>query len=196
MLDTEENPKRDRYLHERYQRHGQHAHARLLVHLALLECDTLTRCTTSLSPAALYAVCPHLVELLLELNKVQLVRSLRCDSCDRGRVTELLDRERACDGAETDSRQDSNVPGSPSASTYRPSSPASRVHRVPEPAPPAWEQPDVISPVIHVPVSTRNPRITTSHIDASPDISTTNRLERPSPPPTTIIPETLPVPPL
>ena len=36
-------------------------------------------------------VCPHLVELLLELNKVLLVRSLRCDSCERGRVMELLD---------------------------------------------------------------------------------------------------------
>ena len=55
MLDTEKNPERDRYLHKRYQRHGQHAHAQLLVHLALLECGTLTRCTPSLSPAALYA---------------------------------------------------------------------------------------------------------------------------------------------
>jgi Family of unknown function (DUF6535) len=100
---------------------------------------------------------------------------------------------------ETDSQQDSNVPRSPSASTDRSSSPASHVHHDPGPAPPAWEQPDVISPVIHVPVSTRAPHFTTSYINASHGISgqtTTNRFERPSSPPTTIIPETLPAPPL
>jgi Family of unknown function (DUF6535) len=101
--------------------------------------------------------------------------------------------------AETDSQQDSNVPRPPSTSSYRSSSPASHVHRVPGQAPPAWEQPDVISPVIHAPESTRAPYITTSYIDAShgtPGPTTTNRLERPSSPPTMIIPETLSAPPL
>ena len=101
--------------------------------------------------------------------------------------------------AGTVSEQDVYIPPSASALTSRSSSPASHVHRVPEPAPPARGQLDAISPAIHVPVSTRAPPITTSYIDASHDISgptTTNRLERPSSPPTVIIPETVPALPL
>ena len=104
--------------------------------------------------------------------------------------------------AKADSQRDSNVSRSPAPSSYRSSSPAS-VHHVPEPAPLAWEQPDVITPVIHVPVSTRPLHITTQYIDARHGIPVpirvaANRLERPSSPPTTIIPETRPasVPPL
>jgi hypothetical protein len=96
--------------------------------------------------------------------------------------------------AETDSQQDSNVPRSPSASSYRSSSPASHVQRVPEPAP-AWERPDVNSPGINIPISTRAPRTTASHFDASHDMSgppAADRSERPSSPPAMIIPETLP----
>jgi hypothetical protein len=52
-----------------HQRHGKNAHARLLVHLALLECDTGG--LVSLSLAALYALW-----------------------CGRGRVVELLEGER------------------------------------------------------------------------------------------------------
>ena len=104
MLDTEEHPERDRYLHEQHQRHGQHAHARLLVHLALLECDTLYN---KLVPGSL--VCPYLVEHLLELNKVQLVQSLRrlvrarqsYGSCLMGNASSnrrQAQEERACEG--------------------------------------------------------------------------------------------------
>lgn len=100
---------------------------------------------------------------------------------------------------EADLRQDSDVPRSPSASGHRSSSPASHVYRAHEPGHPAWEQPDLISPVIHAPVSTRAPSMTTQNIDTGHGISgatTTNHLERPSPPPGMIIPETLPAPPL
>ena len=100
---------------------------------------------------------------------------------------------------EADLRNDIYVPSSPSALSHRSSSPASHVYRAHEPVHPAWEQPDVISPVIHAPVSTRAPGMTTQNIDTSHGISgptTTNHLERPSPPPAMIIPETLPAPPL
>ena len=86
MLDAEELPERDGHLHELHQRrhYGQHAHARLLIHLALLECDTLHR---EIVPGL-----ERLVELLLGLDQVQLVRSLRCEC---GRVAEqMFDRER------------------------------------------------------------------------------------------------------
>jgi hypothetical protein len=80
MLDAEEHPERSGYLHERHQQHGQHAHARLLVHLALLECNTLHR---ELIPGLV-----RLVKLLLEPDQTWLVR------CKHGTVAELLDRER------------------------------------------------------------------------------------------------------
>ena len=64
---------------------GQHAHARLLVHLALPERDMLQR---ELVPSGL--VRPYLVELILEIDRARLVRSLWCE---RSRVPELLDGE-------------------------------------------------------------------------------------------------------
>ena len=99
---------------------------------------------------------------------------------------------------ETDSQQDqdSNAPHSPSVSPHRSSPPASHAHHVPEPGPHAWELPDVSSPIIHMPISTRARRITTSYIDMShaiPGPTTPNRFERSSPP-AMIIPETLPAP--
>ena len=85
MPDAEKHPERDGRLHELHQQHhdGQHAYARLLVHLTLLECDTLHR-----------EVVPGLVCLaeLLGLDQARLARSLQCE---RGRVAErLFDGER------------------------------------------------------------------------------------------------------
>jgi len=81
MLEVEEHPEDDGYLHERHQQYGQHAHVQLLVHLALFECDTLH---SELVPGL---VC------LLEFNQTRLVR------CKRGGVADLLDRERGVAGA-------------------------------------------------------------------------------------------------
>ena len=94
-LDAEEHPERDGQLHERHQQHGQHAHTRLLVHLALPECDALHR---ELIPGLV-----RLVELVLELHQTRLVR------CERGRVVELLDGEREQYQAREDRAHDDGV---------------------------------------------------------------------------------------
>jgi hypothetical protein len=78
-LDAKEHAKRDGQLYEGHQQHGKHAHARFLVHAALLERDALH--------AELVARLVRPVELSLELEQPRLLRR------ERGRVTQLFDRE-------------------------------------------------------------------------------------------------------
>ena len=94
-LDAKEHPERDGQLHERHQQHGQHAHARLGVHLALLERDALH---PDLVPGLVRPV-----ELLLELDQARLVRR------ERGGVAQLLDGEREQEQARKERARDDGV---------------------------------------------------------------------------------------
>ena len=97
-LDSKEHPERNWKLHERHQQHGQHAHARLRIHLALLKRNALH---PELVPGLV-----RLFELLLELNQARLVRR------ERGSVAQLLDREREQNHArEKRARDDGVEPG-------------------------------------------------------------------------------------
>ena len=80
FLDAKEHPECHGQLHEWHQQHGQHAHAGLFVHTALLQRNALH--------AKLVPRLVRPVELLLEFEQPRLVR------CERGRVAQLLDRER------------------------------------------------------------------------------------------------------
>ena len=78
-LDAEEHAERDGELRERHQEHGEHAHAGLFVHAALLERDALHR---ELVPGLV-----RLVELRFELEQPRLERR------ERRRVAQLFDGE-------------------------------------------------------------------------------------------------------